>query len=50
MNKEELQKIQGGSTVSATMINAVARCIDALYNLGRALWTGIRMIKGKNYC
>jgi hypothetical protein len=50
MKKEELLKIQGGSSVSATMINAIARAIGALYDLGRALGTGIRMLKNKNYC
>ena len=50
MKKEELIKVQGGAPISATMINAVARCLGALYDLGRALGTGIRMIRGKNYC
>jgi hypothetical protein len=51
MKKEELLKVQGGASgVSATMLNAIARCVDVLYNLGRALGTGIRMVSGKKYC
>ena len=50
MKKEELIEITGGAGVSATMLNAIARCINALYSLGKAFGTGIRMIVNKKTC
>ena len=49
MNNKELAEIKGGA-ITATMLNAVARCIDSLYSLGRSLGTGIRMIFSKKTC
>lgn len=50
MTKEELFEIRGGAGVNATMLNAVARCIEALYNLGRAAGTGVKMFFSKSSC
>ncbi len=47
MSKEELSTITGGN-VSASYLNALARGIESLYNLGKAFGTAMRMIlKGK---
>ena len=50
MTKEELYKIKGGAGVNATLLNSIARCIEAIYNLGRATGTGIKMIFSKSSC
>ncbi len=50
MKNEELEQIRGGANINATMLNAIARCIEAIYSLGRAAGTGIRMIFGKRSC
>ena len=46
----ELVSINGGNVVSATMINAIARGINVVYSLGRALGSAIRYVFGKKYC
>ena len=46
----ELININGGNTVSAALINAVARGISVLYSLGKALGSAIRYIISKTYC
>lgn len=49
LNNYELININAGSTsISATMLNAIARCITVVYSFGRAVGTGIRyVISGK---
>ena len=44
MRKEELVNVVGGATINASWINALARGIDTLYNLGRSLGTALRML------
>lgn len=50
MTETELFNIYGGATqISASLLNAIARGVNSLYNLGRAFGTAIRMIvKGKS--
>lgn len=50
MSKEELFEVKGGAGVNATMLNALARCIEAVYNLGRAAGTGVKMFFSKSRC
>jgi len=52
MNQEELVNTVGGATsyTSATFINALARGMNVLYGLGRALGTALRMTFSKRKC
>lgn len=50
MIKEELIKIKGGAAITASMLNAIARTIESIYSLGRALGTGIRMLVSGSRC
>lgn len=50
MTKEELFEIKGGAGINASLLNAIARCVEALYNLGRAAGTGIKMFFSKSSC
>ena len=48
MSKEELNNIVGGASISASMLNALSRGVETIYNLGRAFGTAINMlIKGR---
>ena len=49
MNQEELINIQGGG-INATMINAIARGITSMYELGRSIGSAIRRIGKKSIC
>lgn len=50
MKKEELIEVKGGVSINASLLNSIARCIEAVYNLGRAAGTGIKMILTKSSC
>ena len=50
MKSAELMEIKGGSIINSTLVNALARGIETLYNLGRAFGTAIRMIGEKKTC
>lgn len=50
MKNEELIKITGGTSISASLINSIARAGEFLYKLGKSLGTAIRMIGKKKYC
>ena len=48
MSDQELSNVIGGASISATMLNAISRSIETIYNLGKAFGTAINMlIKGK---
>ena len=46
MTKEELNNVIGGavSYTSASFLNALSRGIEALYSIGRACGTALRML------
>ena len=51
LTNQELYLINGGSTtVTAAMLNAIARGVNVLYSLGRAFGSAIRYAIGKKYC
>lgn len=48
MTEQELTKVVGGASLSASMLNAISRGVETIYNLGKAFGTAINMlIKGK---
>ena len=49
LNNNELMNIRGGS-ISGTLINALARGINTLLDLGRSLGNSIRRIQTKSIC
>lgn len=49
LQDKELVNIVGGA-VSATMLNAIARVITTLVELGRIIGSGISRVKNNNYC
>ena len=55
MNKlksDELVQIIGGTTniFTATFLNAVARCINSIFDVGRAIGSSIARLKSGNLC
>lgn len=52
LNDIELLEIQGGavSTLNSTFINAIARLINTVLDLGRVIGSNIKRIQTKNYC
>lgn len=47
-DKELVEVTGGGLSISASMLNAISRGVDTIYNLGKAFGTAINMlIKGK---
>jgi hypothetical protein len=49
MTKEELIKVKGGA-ISAQVLNAIARGINTLYNLGQAVGSVLRRALRKKIC
>ena len=48
MTDEELYQVTGGASISGSMLNAISRGVETIYNLGRAFGTAINMIiKGR---
>lgn len=50
LEKIQLLNIVGGGTISGTIINAIARGIDAIMDVGRSLGTAIRRLGSKKIC
>ena len=50
MTDKELYEISGGASISASLLNSLARGIDTIYNLGRAFGTAIQMIVSRKIC
>ena len=50
LNYRELKTIEGGETISGTLINAFVSGIKAVLEVGRSFGTAIRRIKDKQLC
>ena len=50
IEKHELLMINGGGSISGTLINAFVRGINVLLDLGRSLGTAIRRIGSNTVC
>ena len=51
LSNQELIKIEGGATtISGTLLNAVAKLITTVLDIGRAIGSAISMIKSGNKC
>ncbi len=50
MEKEELQKIYGGVSFSATLLNAVIKGVTFIFELGKSLASSIVRSKTNNLC
>lgn len=50
LDKKELLSIAGGISITGTFINAIAKGINAILDLGRSLGTAIRRTSANNLC
>lgn len=50
LNKEQLLLIEGGLSISGTLINSFSSLIKSLMDVGRSLGTAIRMVTQGKLC
>lgn len=50
LNKKELMKIEGGFSLSGSIINAFTSAVKTIVDLGRSLGSSIRRISTNNLC
>lgn len=50
LDKNELLEISGGFKITAALISSIAKGINTVLDLGRALGTSIRRIGSNNVC
>ena len=50
LSKQEMLQIEGGISISCTLINSLVRGINALLDLGRSLGSAIRRAQGNHIC
>ena len=49
LNQEEMRNIIGGS-ITSSMLNAISKAVNTLYELGKATGSAIRRIISNAYC
>ena len=49
LTNEELASVSGGG-ISATMLNAISRCVTTLYGIGVAIGSSLRRLIGGKAC
>ena len=50
IDNNELKKIKGGSTISASFINAILNILDTFMDAGRSVGSSIRRLFSKQFC
>ncbi|MDD2504723.1 MAG: hypothetical protein PHF21_00420 [Bacilli bacterium] len=50
LNKYELHEIKGGAAISGTLLNAIAKLITTVFDIGRAIGSAISMSQSKKKC
>lgn len=51
LKDNELLKLNGGAVnINSTFLNAVARVVTTILDLGRTIGSAINRIKNQNYC
>lgn len=50
INKEELKDIDGGTSLSGTLINAFTNGMKTILEIGRSFGSSIRRLKEKKIC
>ena len=50
INRNELYSIIGGAGLTGTMLNAIAKGVTSMYNIGRALGSALRRAISGKYC
>lgn len=50
LKAEETEQIEGGTTITGSIINAFTDAVKTIVGLGRSLGSSIRRIKEKHLC
>lgn len=50
LKEKELININGGATISGTLLNAIAKLISTVFEVGKAVGSAISMIKNGSKC
>lgn len=50
LSEKELLSVVGGISITGTFINAIAKGINAIIDLGRSFGTAIRRVSANNLC
>ena len=50
LQAKELKLIQGGASISASLINAIVDCFEFIYELGKSFGSAIARAFRKTYC
>lgn len=50
IRKEEMLKIEGGTSITGSMLNAIYKTIDLIYSIGESLGSYIRRAVEKKVC
>lgn len=50
LNKEMLLNINGGLSISGSLVNAFTKAINSIFEVGRSLGGAIRRINNGNLC
>jgi hypothetical protein len=50
LNKKELHEIEGGSSITGTIISAFTNTLKTVYEFGRSLGNAFRRIKEDKMC
>ncbi|MEI3529779.1 MAG: bacteriocin [Bacilli bacterium] len=50
LSKQQLSNINGGVSISGTLINAVVKGINVFLDLGRSIGTAIRRVSSGKVC
>ncbi len=50
LTKRELQEIEGGTSITGTIINAFTNAVKTVYDFGRSLGNAFRRIKEDKLC
>ena len=50
IDKKEMMSVEGGTSFSASMLNAIYRTIEVIYSVGESLGSFIRRVTEKKMC
>lgn len=50
IDKKEMMDIEGGTSFSASMMNAIYKTIEIIYSIGESLGSYIRRVTEKKMC
>jgi len=50
LKKEEMYSVNGGGSITSSMLNAISKAVLAIYELGKSTGSSIRRIVSKTLC